>query len=163
MVKNDCGQSGYKTLKLNVFQEWTVGINWFFHDATNSGKLKVASITFGYAWSFSSCDCKICCILRLNWRIELIFCIMIVMQQFLIRLISYSMYLTFKCWGLNVVVLVFLILLIIPEIVIILNQRNNLLLWVFDVFILYLIGQYFKINIFKNGGLEKNIKGVLTI
>ena len=30
MVKNGCGQSGYETLKLNVSQEWTVGINWFF-------------------------------------------------------------------------------------------------------------------------------------
>ena len=152
MVKNDCGQSGYKTLKLNVFQEWTVGINWFFHDATNSGKLKVASITFGYAWSFSSCDCKICCILRLNWRIELIFCIMIVMQQFLIRLISYSIYLTFKCWGLNVVVLVFLILLIIPEIVIILNQRNIFVLWVFCVFILYFIWAIFPNKYFQKWG-----------
>ena len=30
MVKNGCGQSGYETLKLNVSEEWTVGINWFF-------------------------------------------------------------------------------------------------------------------------------------
>ena len=30
MKKNGWGQSGYKTLKLNVSQEWIVGINWFF-------------------------------------------------------------------------------------------------------------------------------------
>ena len=38
MVKNGCGQSSYKNLKLNVSQEWIVGINWFF--ATNLGKAK---------------------------------------------------------------------------------------------------------------------------
>ena len=30
MDKSGCGQFGYETLKLNVSQEWTVGINWFF-------------------------------------------------------------------------------------------------------------------------------------
>ena len=45
MVKKGCGQSSYKNLKLNVPQEWIVGINWFF--ATNLGKLKVASMVFG--------------------------------------------------------------------------------------------------------------------
>ena len=30
MVKNGCGRSGNETLKLNVSQEWIVGINWFF-------------------------------------------------------------------------------------------------------------------------------------
>ena len=30
MVKNACRQSGYKTRKLNVSQEWILGINWFF-------------------------------------------------------------------------------------------------------------------------------------
>ena len=44
------------------------------------------------------------------------------MQSFLIRLISYSMSLTFKCWGSNAVVLIFLKLLMIPEIVITLNE-----------------------------------------
>ena len=29
MVKNGCGQSGYETLKLNVSQERTLGINIF--------------------------------------------------------------------------------------------------------------------------------------
>ena len=45
MVKNGCGQSSYKNLKLNVSQEWIVGINWFF--ATNLGKLKVALVVWG--------------------------------------------------------------------------------------------------------------------
>ena len=30
MVKNGCGQSGEGTLKLVVFEEWTVEINWFY-------------------------------------------------------------------------------------------------------------------------------------
>ena len=29
MTKTGCGQSGYETLKLNISQEWTVGLNWF--------------------------------------------------------------------------------------------------------------------------------------
>ena len=45
MVKNGCGQSSYNNLKLNVSQEWIVGINWFF--ATNLGKLKVALVVWG--------------------------------------------------------------------------------------------------------------------
>ena len=28
--KKGYGQSGYETLKLNVSQEWVIGINWFF-------------------------------------------------------------------------------------------------------------------------------------
>ena len=42
----------------------------FFHAGTNSGKLKVDSIIFGWALSkmalFSSCDPKVCCFLRMN-------------------------------------------------------------------------------------------------
>ena len=30
MVKNGCGQSCHRTLKLTVSQKWTDGINWFF-------------------------------------------------------------------------------------------------------------------------------------
>ena len=30
MAKNGCGQYAYETLKFNVFQEWTVEINWLF-------------------------------------------------------------------------------------------------------------------------------------
>ena len=30
MVKNGCGQSGHKTLKLTVSQKWTDGIKWVF-------------------------------------------------------------------------------------------------------------------------------------
>ena len=47
MAKERCGQSSYEILKLNVSKERTVGIlTDFLHDAPNSGKLKVASITF---------------------------------------------------------------------------------------------------------------------
>ena len=46
MAKNGCGQAGYETLKLNVSQEWTVEINWFFAWCYKFMKLKVASIIF---------------------------------------------------------------------------------------------------------------------
>ena len=46
-TKGGCGESAYETLKLNVSQERIVGINWIFLDATNLGKLKVASMIFG--------------------------------------------------------------------------------------------------------------------
>ena len=46
-TKDGCGESACETLKLNVSQEWIVGINWIFLDATNLGKIKVASMTFG--------------------------------------------------------------------------------------------------------------------
>ena len=44
VVKNECGQSGYGTLKLTGFQAN------FLNAGTNSGKLKVASMIFGWAW-----------------------------------------------------------------------------------------------------------------
>ena len=51
MAKNGCGWSGHGTLKLTVSQNRTDGINWFFYAGTNSGKLKVDSIIFGWALS----------------------------------------------------------------------------------------------------------------
>ena len=39
-------------IKMTVSQEWTNGINSFFlHAGRNSGKLKVDSVIFGWAWS----------------------------------------------------------------------------------------------------------------
>ena len=46
MVKNGCDQSGHGTLKLAVSS-----ILVFLHAGTNSGKLKVDSVMFGWAWS----------------------------------------------------------------------------------------------------------------
>ena len=48
-------------------------------------------------WPYSSWDPKICCFLRMNKWIELIILTLIVMQYFLVRLLSYS--LSFKCLG----------------------------------------------------------------
>ena len=45
MVKNGCGQSGQRA------QKWTDGIKSFLHAGINSGKLKVDSIIFVWAWS----------------------------------------------------------------------------------------------------------------
>ena len=55
-----------------------------------------------WQWLFSSWDPKTC-ILKMNLWIELIILMLIVMQQFLVRLISYS--LAFKFWGSAAVVL----------------------------------------------------------
>ena len=44
--KNGCDQSGHRTLKLTVS-----GILFFLHAGTNSGRLKVGSMIFGWAWS----------------------------------------------------------------------------------------------------------------
>ena len=82
---------------------------WFFCMVVqNQEKLNVDSIIFEWTWSkiamaFSSSGPKICCILRVNLWIELISWMLIVMQQFLVRLISYS--LTFKCCDFTEVVL----------------------------------------------------------
>ena len=49
VVKNGCGHSGYRTLKLTVSQECTDRLSRFFNAGANSGKLKVASMIFGWA------------------------------------------------------------------------------------------------------------------
>ena len=43
MVRNGCGQSGHRTLKLAASQECTDGGKKFFNAGANSGKPKVAS------------------------------------------------------------------------------------------------------------------------
>ena len=74
MVRNECGQSGYGALKGTSI--WNKLL--FLRTGTNSDKLKIDSMIFEWAWSkmvklFSSWDPKICCTLRMNLRIELIF------------------------------------------------------------------------------------------
>ena len=86
IVKNGCQQSGLWTLKLTVSQGWADGIYWFFlHTGTNSGKQKVDLMIFGghgkkWLWLVSLWDSKICCILKMNLWIELIFWMLIVIQ-----------------------------------------------------------------------------------
>ena len=85
MVKNGCGQSSHETLKLTVSQDW---MEWtdFFHAGSNSGKLKVISLIF--EWALSKMDVAIYLVhetlksayLKMNVWIQLIFCIMTVMQ-----------------------------------------------------------------------------------
>ena len=51
MVKNGCGQSGDRTLKLTVSEGWIDGVNWFFlYVDTVSPNLKVDKNFFGWAW-----------------------------------------------------------------------------------------------------------------
>ena len=64
---------GDRTLKLVVSQDWIDGGTEFLRTDANSRKLKVISLIFGWAWLFSSYDPKICCIMRMNLLIELIF------------------------------------------------------------------------------------------
>ena len=96
-------------LKLTVSQKWTNGINWFSACwyKFRKGKSWLNDFFGGcgqkWSWSFSSRDRKTCCILRINLWIELFFWMLIVMQWFLVRLISY--FLTFKFWGFTTVVL----------------------------------------------------------
>ena len=110
-VRNGCDHSGHGTLKLTVSQNWADGTNWFFYkllQIQESWKL-IQSFLSGpcqkWQWLFSSWDPKTCCILMNIW-IELISLMLIVMQYFLVRLISYS--LTFKCWGSTAVLLLVL-------------------------------------------------------
>ena len=51
MVKNGCGQSCDRTLKLAVFEEWTDGIIDFLHVDTDSQKLKADQKFIGWIWS----------------------------------------------------------------------------------------------------------------
>ena len=62
----------------------------FRHAHAYSGKLKVTVTVIGWSSSkmslaFQVWDSKIGCISRMKWWIELIFCLVVVMQQFLVR------------------------------------------------------------------------------
>ena len=48
MVKNGCGQSGHRTLKLTRSREWIDRMKWFFHAGADWGKLKVISLISGW-------------------------------------------------------------------------------------------------------------------
>ena len=47
LVKNGCGQSGDRTLKLTVSQEWTDGITDFVNVDTDSQKIKAYKFFWG--------------------------------------------------------------------------------------------------------------------
>ena len=51
VVKNGCGHSGHRTLKLPLSQEGINGRNGFLNAGTNSGKPKVALIFIEWVWS----------------------------------------------------------------------------------------------------------------
>ena len=96
MIKTGCGQSGHGMQKMNRWKKVMFSCWYKFR------KAKCWFNYFGVVWSemamlFSSWGPKISCTLRVN------FWMLIVMQQFLVRLISYS--LIFKCWGSTAVVL----------------------------------------------------------
>ena len=50
MVKNGCGQSGCRNLKLTASQEWTDGVNLFLACWYKFGKAKSWFMTFGWVW-----------------------------------------------------------------------------------------------------------------
>ena len=51
MVKNGCGQSGGRTLKLTVLKNEQMENLIFLHVDTDSQKLKADQKVFGWAWS----------------------------------------------------------------------------------------------------------------
>ena len=52
IVKIGCGQTVYRTVKLTVSQECTMWSKQiFFNAGEKTGKLKVTSMIFGWAWS----------------------------------------------------------------------------------------------------------------
>ena len=82
MVKNGSGQG---TLNLTVSQKWTDKTNWFFACwyKFREGKSwfnDFWGVCQKWPWPISSWDPKICCVLRMNLWIELIFGMMMVMQ-----------------------------------------------------------------------------------
>ena len=66
IVRNGCGQSCDRILKLTVSEGWTDGVNWFFACQYRFTKIKSWSNIFGWAWSMWSQDSKIDCIWD-NW------------------------------------------------------------------------------------------------
>ena len=82
VVKNGCGYSVLRTLKLPVCQGKMNEINWFWFVDTNSWKLKVTLTVFGWcdqkwAWSLRSWNSKIWSIIKTNWWNELMFSMLI--------------------------------------------------------------------------------------
>ena len=51
MVKNECGQSGDRALKLNVSEEWVDGMTDFLHVGADSQRLNANQEFFRRAWS----------------------------------------------------------------------------------------------------------------
>ena len=83
VVKNGCGLLGFVTRKSAVSQESVDEVSWFF---VCWYKFRKAKSFFNNFWvvvvkngcgSCSSCDSKICCISRIRWWSELIFCMLI--------------------------------------------------------------------------------------
>ena len=99
MVKNGYGQSGHRTLKLAILQEWIDVMNWFFTYYCKFRKVKSCFDGRGqkYARPTSSWDPKICCSSRISVWIELIFCMLNMMQLFFVRPTLQSISLTSKC------------------------------------------------------------------
>ena len=97
MVKNGCGQSGHGNLKLTVPQKWTNGINWFFSSWYKFRRAKSWFNDFGVDAVKNGHGLLILETLRMKLWIELIFWMLIVIQKFLVSLVSYS--LTYKCQG----------------------------------------------------------------
>ena len=88
---------------------WVLGWTDFLHACANSGKLKVILMIFGgysqkWVWPFSLWDPKICCILKWVYELKLNFACWLWCNNFLVKLIPFSVYFTFK-WQSSAVVL----------------------------------------------------------
>ena len=90
IVSNGCGWNS-KTDYITRMDRWNE--LRFFHAGANSGNEEIISMIYGHqkwAWLFSSWGHKICCIIRVNLWIELIFYMLTVMEYVLVRLAYYS-------------------------------------------------------------------------
>ena len=56
MIKNGCGQSVDRTLKLSVSEEWADKMNWFFACWYRFTKLKVDQKFFGGGMAKNGCS-----------------------------------------------------------------------------------------------------------
>ena len=87
VVKNGCGQSCDGTLKLTLSEEWKNGINLFFAcwcrfiTVKSWSKYLLSGHGQKWVWPVWSWDSKFDCISKLNQWNNLIFCMLVQMQE----------------------------------------------------------------------------------
>ena len=105
LVKSGLGLLDLETLKFAVSQEWIDKMSYFLHFFSNLGKLKDASIIFGWAWSNTGIALQITGLLNqvhlandlMNWADWLNdFCILIVIKN-----VWFDSEFTLYLWHLN--------------------------------------------------------------
>ena len=86
VVKKGCGQSCHGTLKLTLNEEWTNGVNWFFACWCRFLTVKIWSNIYWMVMVKNGCGqsghgtLKLT-VSKLNWWNNLIFCMLVQMQE----------------------------------------------------------------------------------